>query len=310
MVEHAFILWRRHTNSFRWRVRLWFCMWLRRFMGTRIPGVRGHGRLEVCKGPWSLRRSRGYAPHVSLGLMAGYAACCTQYIRHFPLVHVQRWFIVKTQGRTLDCPFNFLPPRSVAGWFLSVRPMRAKRSQVNPTSGDPGVAKAPFGASRRVSCRDPALPVEGPDVAVAAGSVTSFDPGTWLQGAAEWCNHSSQAGTSRKGDQPKDWRAPSQETALPSGIPASLYPSGMSESFARRSLLSAWPGARWFRWATSPCLQASGTAACFRWTFLSSFPKFSHTRKVSTSGTRALDKDTTYSASMLCGMVPQISSLS
>ena len=50
-VEHAFILWRRHTNSFRRRVRLWFCMWLRRFMGTRIPGVRGHGRLEGCKGP-------------------------------------------------------------------------------------------------------------------------------------------------------------------------------------------------------------------------------------------------------------------
>ena len=55
---------------------------------------------------------------------------------------------MKTQGRTLDCPFNFRPPRAVAGWLFSVRPMRAKRSQAIPTSGDPGVAKAPFGASR------------------------------------------------------------------------------------------------------------------------------------------------------------------
>ena len=39
---------------------------------------------------------------------------------------------VKIEGRTLDCPFNFLPPRSVAGWLLSVRPMRAKRSQAKP----------------------------------------------------------------------------------------------------------------------------------------------------------------------------------
>ena len=36
---------------------------------------------------------------------------------------------------------------------------------------------------------------------------------TRLQGAAEWCYHSSQAGTPRKGDQPKDWRAPTQEPA-------------------------------------------------------------------------------------------------
>ena len=93
MVEHAFILWRRHTNSFRRRVRLWFCMWLRRFMGTRIPGVRGHGRLEECKGPWSLWGLRGYTPHVFMGLMAGYAACCTHYIRHSPLLPVQRWSI-------------------------------------------------------------------------------------------------------------------------------------------------------------------------------------------------------------------------
>ena len=25
---------------------------------------------------------------------------------------------VKTQGRTLDCPFTFPPPRNVVGWFF------------------------------------------------------------------------------------------------------------------------------------------------------------------------------------------------
>ena len=59
--------------------------------GTRFPRVRGHSPLEVCKCPWSLRGSREYAPHGYMGLMAGLAACCTLYIRHFPLVPVQRW---------------------------------------------------------------------------------------------------------------------------------------------------------------------------------------------------------------------------
>ena len=31
---------------------------------------------------------------------------------------------MKTQGRTLGCPFNLLPPRTVAGWLLSVRPIQ------------------------------------------------------------------------------------------------------------------------------------------------------------------------------------------
>ena len=65
---------------------LWYCVL---FMGTSSPGVRGHGLPEVCRSPWSLRGSRRYAPHVFTGLMAGYAACCTQYIRRSPLVPVQ-----------------------------------------------------------------------------------------------------------------------------------------------------------------------------------------------------------------------------
>ena len=49
-----------------------------------FPGVRCHGRPEVCKLPWSLRGSRGYAPHGYMGLMAEHAACCTQYTRCCP----------------------------------------------------------------------------------------------------------------------------------------------------------------------------------------------------------------------------------
>ena len=87
--------------------------------GTRIPGVRGQGRPEVCKGPWSLRGSRGYAPHGYMGLMAGHAACCTQYTRCCPFgpctgaIHGapghNRWGVVetplpvKTQGGTMNC---------------------------------------------------------------------------------------------------------------------------------------------------------------------------------------------------------------
>ena len=92
--------------------------------GTRIPGVRGQGRPEVFKGPWSLRGSRGYAPHGFMGLMAGHAACCTQYTRCCPFgpctgaIHGapghNRWGVVetplpvKTQGGTMNCFFNEL----------------------------------------------------------------------------------------------------------------------------------------------------------------------------------------------------------
>ena len=34
-----------------------------------FPRVHGHRPLEVCKRPWSLRGSRGYAPHGTMGLM-------------------------------------------------------------------------------------------------------------------------------------------------------------------------------------------------------------------------------------------------
>ena len=56
----------------------------------RFPRVHGRSPLEVCKRLWSLLGSRGCAPHGSMGLMAGYAACCTPYTRCCPMVPVQR----------------------------------------------------------------------------------------------------------------------------------------------------------------------------------------------------------------------------
>ena len=98
---------------------LWYCVWLRHFTGflEYVAKV----VLEVCKGHWSLRGSRGYAPHGYMGLMAGYAACCTQYTRCCPFgpctgaVHgaprpqplgvVETPLPVKTQPGTMNCFF-------------------------------------------------------------------------------------------------------------------------------------------------------------------------------------------------------------
>ena len=94
------------------------------FTGTRFPGVHGFRHLEVWKSPWSLRGSRGYAPHGYMGLMAGHAACCTQYTRCCPFgpctgaTHGapghNRWGVVetplpvKTQGENHELFFNEL----------------------------------------------------------------------------------------------------------------------------------------------------------------------------------------------------------
>ena len=100
----------------------WYLFWsdvvASAFTGTRCPGVHGFRHLEVCKGPWSLRGSRGYATHGYMGLMAGHAACCTQYTSCCPFgpctdaVHGapghNRWGVVetplpvKTQGGTMN----------------------------------------------------------------------------------------------------------------------------------------------------------------------------------------------------------------
>ena len=116
----------------------WYLFWsdvvASAFAGARFPGVHGHRPPEVCESTWSLWGSRVYAPHGCMGLMAGYAACCTPYIRHFPLVPVQRWSIElpattvgeRRRRRSLRrhkgglWTVLFLPPRIVAGWFLIV----------------------------------------------------------------------------------------------------------------------------------------------------------------------------------------------
>ena len=116
----------------------WYLFWsyvvASAFTGTRYPGVHGFRHLEVCKGPWSLRGSRGYAPMGAdggncslqyavfqmlslffpctnrgdgyMGLMAVHAACCTQYTSCCPFgpctgaVHGapghNRWEVVET----------------------------------------------------------------------------------------------------------------------------------------------------------------------------------------------------------------------
>ena len=56
---------------------------------SRFPEVRPHRRRVLLKRPWSLRGSGGYAPHGYMGLMAGYAVCCSPYTRCCPLVPVQ-----------------------------------------------------------------------------------------------------------------------------------------------------------------------------------------------------------------------------
>ena len=56
--------------------------------GTRCRRVRVLALLEVCKRPWSPLGSRRHTLHGSMGLMAGQAACCTQYIRCFPFLSV------------------------------------------------------------------------------------------------------------------------------------------------------------------------------------------------------------------------------
>ena len=119
------------------------------FTDTRIRGVTGHGTPEVCQYPFGC-----------MGQMAGYAACGAPKITHAHLVPVQRWSIelpattvgdvaetslpAKTLARTLDGPFNFLPLTfSCRLTSSSDRPVRAKRSQVVPTSVDPGEEQAP-----------------------------------------------------------------------------------------------------------------------------------------------------------------------
>ena len=103
------------------------------FTSTSTPRVRLLGHPEVRKRPWPLQRPRGdgnggrfvrspclpswrglrlYAIHQMLSL--GPCAATVQRTVGESVTTLP----AKTQGRTLDCPFNFRPPRIVAGWVF------------------------------------------------------------------------------------------------------------------------------------------------------------------------------------------------
>ena len=95
------------------------------------------------------------------------------------------------------------------------RPVRAKRSQPGTTSGIQVWQRRHLALQGRVSCRDLAVPVRGSDSAAAGWR---FQPMIQAHG----CKKQQSCATTldrrglltplhRKGDQPKDWRAPFQE---------------------------------------------------------------------------------------------------
>ena len=90
---------------------------------------------------------------------------------------------MKTQGRTLDCPFNFLPPR-VAGWLL----MCPLPSVQLGCGGFGGHGSAPSWRFK-------------------------YHVESGLSVVVEWRHHSNQAGTPRRATNPQSGEAPSQETA-------------------------------------------------------------------------------------------------
>ena len=130
--------------------------------------------------------------------MAGFAAWSTPYSRCCPLVPVQRWSdelpattvgerrrrrSLRRQGRTLHCPFNFLPQV-----LLQCGLEKCQAYEGQTVSGQSHVwgsrccksAIWRFKASCRLVTR---MPVEGSDVAVAAG--WQFHPLTRAHGCKE-----------------------------------------------------------------------------------------------------------------------------
>ena len=129
--SHRVRLWQGGPASTFCRFR-WYCCFLPYDVtGTRLLRDRPLGHPDVRMRPWPLRRPRGDGNGGRF--VRSLCLPVTPYNRHCPLVPVQqqstelpanRWGVsettlpVKTQGRTLDCPFNFRPPRIVAGWFF------------------------------------------------------------------------------------------------------------------------------------------------------------------------------------------------
>ena len=125
----------------------WYCCFfaVRRYVtGTRLLPDRPLGHPDVRKRPWPLRRPREdgnggrfvrsalpsfvarFAPLrcTSDAVTLTFVSFCSLYsnsplsCRPQPLGVSETILPVKTQGRTLDCSFNFRPPRIVAGCFF------------------------------------------------------------------------------------------------------------------------------------------------------------------------------------------------
>ena len=94
--------------------------------------------------------------------------------------------------------FIFLPPRFVVGWLSSVRPVRAKRSQVRSTSGNPGCGGKGAIWRFKAACHVVTQPCHKgeSDAAVAAG--WRFHPMTQAHGCKK----------QRSGVNTQDRRAP------------------------------------------------------------------------------------------------------
>ena len=167
-------------------------------MGTSFPGVRGHGPPEgrgmppVVRRtsdifPWSLHSDGPLSSRPQPLGSGGDAAPCEDTREDFGLSF-----------------FIFLPPRFVVGWLSSVRPMRAKRSQVRSTSGNPGVVKGAIWRFK-AACHVVTQPCHKgeSDVAVAAG--WRFHPMTQAHGCKK----------QRSGVTTQDKRAPPARATNP-----------------------------------------------------------------------------------------------
>ena len=125
------------------------------------------------------------------------------------LVPVQRWSIelpATTVGEWRRR--RFLRRHKGGLWTVPLTTRFVASGLRGPNWGSRCGKKRHLALQCRVSLCDPAVPVRGVRrCSCSRVAIPSRDPGTRQQGAAEWCYHSIQAGTPRKGDQPKDWRA-------------------------------------------------------------------------------------------------------
>ena len=215
--------------------------------GTGFPGERGRGRPEVCKGPWSLRGSREYAPHGALEQMAGSAACRMTYNRRCPLVLVQSQpaeLLVTTVGewrrrhslrrQQWGTRAAFLTSRHqvlVQGGFgvswRKVQGGHGSRLQkgVTPDTGESRPQDPGYGRVLPTTRKSQERSAPGKELCSASDATAKRETQCWSTAAydardlgdrghapnsREWSRlpkEEERAGTSAQGDQPQNWRA-------------------------------------------------------------------------------------------------------